>query len=1183
MTEKTDTATEGMKVADMVKHGDYAGAVKEAQAYLIELQQRDPEHYKQQAKAFTDELIKDGGLPLLELEFGSPDNLKLGKLDRASLTSFEQSTTDPLAAALADALLSKWNVIESGAYGTDSKIAIDAYCESHKRQEIHDGATVMYDSGVPPKVTEIIYQNGTSIEFMYSADGKVTFQTDNPVLNALLVQAKDSQSLAVDNYGDITVKAANAIFTYQTDGSVVTKDVNGVITGIEVPGKTPVLAGDDVLARHFADELEQAFQKSGDDRAAALKLVNDEMMNFIINQKDPSAAQKALFDKVTAQLALDGKLGSELFETFAHQDVLQASINGNKYQGWYHGDTLSAYAATSAIGDNDFLAVVHRLLAAGFAKNFVAIDVAANGGGTDNMAGDGDLQAWKDKSEGRAAVELLLADMAQRRGVTLFDDLYHGREITKNEIQDCLTKDQALLTDKEIAALNFMLQHYDEIAGKNSGQLTEYALKVYATDRGSSSEIAAFYGDLVSGPSALIKGFNGSETFLTPDQQAQQAKAFRDWMAIDTIASLGAVDADKIIGALDGMTAAERASLEKAYEEKYHSSLRHDLKWRLGDKYADAASILDRPDGKADAASHIHIALTRLDAEFAPFRGYGYKIDNFSMNDAQKGALKDIRDTLSVLNSVQLAELRADYLRKYGISLEDALLKADDIPKPTVDTIKIYLDAGGTDKRVNDINIVDNLGKIALDAKDLRMFEEAFRGASPEARAAFKQKYGELAVKTAFPDCYDQLIALDYLNFGRAQLSTVAAQDTHWLHTNKEAIVTALENATDDERAMFKRGRDLAMNSDTSKLSGADLDAYNYYAKLHSALKNAAYDWEVDGWESKLLYKDSNFIKDFTATHHDGALGSGIGSWTDSYAIQDVFRNMSKSDWDLLTYKGVSGLNADDKAKYDLGEKALADARTGKKLSDAEQQLADFAKSVDDKTAQSSAFKFDIQHALLDIWMNDDDRARIMKIYNFKLNAATWEDANKCPDILDLFNLYKDKGFLGAYYRDHNKLIDGVLSMSDSEQKEYWQGKQLQASGRTDLNDHEKAMVSFAVALDDNVKNYLDNGAMKEAAQKYLFELASSKDGNMVPSNLVNFLHDAATGKSALTLSNDINSDTTGTIKSWAAQNKDMVMQILNSALDKSNIPSGISYSLDGTPLYPATDPRDLTCRYELR
>ncbi|MBS1957317.1 MAG: dual specificity protein phosphatase family protein [Cyanobacteria bacterium SZAS-4] len=1164
MPDFTESKTEGAKVADKVKHGDFTGAIQEAQEYLKELQKRDPEHYKQQAQAFTDELVRDGGLPLLEFELGTADHLHTENFDKAALTAFEQTTQDPLAAALADLLLSKWDTLPLTG-DTTLKSAVDQYCENRDRIELHDGASVMYDSSTPPKVMAIYYADGTNVEFIRDAEGKLTLQTDNAALNGILTNT-DGQTLAVDTYGNITLRSETGSLVFQTDASLVRLDAHGIV----MPSDGHQT--EDLLARHYADEIELAFQKSGTERDETLRAINNEMLTYIQSQPDQISAQSSIFGKVTAQLALDGQLGNGLYETFAHNDALQNSINGSKYQGWYHGDTLNAYAASSAAQDtNDPLSAIHRMFAAGFATNFNAIDIAANGGNTDNMAGDGDLQTWKDKSAGRAAAEVLLISVENLRGIPLFDNLYNGREITKEQIQDCLSKDRALLTTREIDALNFLLTNFDEIAGKNGNQLTEFALKVYATDRNSSAETAYAYSDATS--AQQLRGWNDLAPAVTPDQQHQQVTALRTWMGIDTIGSLGSVDSEKILGALNGMTAAERTSLEKAYEATFHSSLRHDLQWRLGDKYPQAESILDRADGKADVASHIHNALNVLESEFAPWRDGGFAINDFPQTDAQKGALKDIRDTLSVLNSMQLAELRADYLSKYGISLDEALLHADDIEPATSQTIALYLQAGGTDKRTNDTEFVESLAVIALQSKDLRMFEEAFRGSSDAARAAFKTKYGESTVKNAFGDCYEQMIALDYLNFGRAQLATVAAQDTHWLHTNKDAILVACKNATPEEREQFTHGRELAQNADISKLQGKDLEDYNYYKQLHAALKNAAYDWEVNGWEAAILYPDSTFIRDFTATHHDGALGSAIGSWTDSYMIQDVFRNMSESDWELLTYKGVEGLNAEDKAKYDSGKVLLAKAAEGVALTADEQKLADFTKSVDDKVELSKSFNIDVRSALAAIWMNDDDRNRVNEILNFKVAAASFEDSNSCPNILDLFELYKDKGVFGAYYRDHNKLIDGVLNMSAEEQKEYWLGKQIQSSGKTELTNEEQLALNFATSLDNNVNSYLDNGAMKDAAQRYLSDLAATTTGEREPSLLVNFLHDAAVGKSALTLANDIANDPSGTIKEWARLNPEAANNLIEQALYKCDIPSGITYGSDGSMIYPTVDP----------
>ncbi|HNA74875.1 MAG TPA: LysM peptidoglycan-binding domain-containing protein, partial [Candidatus Obscuribacter sp.] len=252
---------------------------------------------------------------------------------------------------------------------------------------------------------------------------------------------------------------------------------------------------------------------------------------------------------------------------------------------------------------------------------------------------------------------------------------------------------------------------------------------------------------------------------------ADKARAEKAAEAIDQAANGGflgiGTDKKAIEEQLKGKSKEELQAIDEAYKKRTGISLKDELRDELSG--SDLTRALNLADGHNDDAARINVAL-----EEHKEWGLGAR--------SNSNIEKDLRDTISTLNSKQVEELDRTYQERYGKSLKDVLKDDPNLPKETKEALGIYLK--GTDKMTPADTLA--VAQIGLDSKNTDIFQEAFRGASPEARAQFLSDGGEDKVKKAFGSAsYDDTTgettysrnsevdrAMDYVKQGKLDAST---------------------------------------------------------------------------------------------------------------------------------------------------------------------------------------------------------------------------------------------------------------------------------------------------------------------------------------------------------------------------------------------------------------------------
>ncbi|HEY9679689.1 MAG TPA: FHA domain-containing protein [Drouetiella sp.] len=463
-------------------------------------------------------------------------------------------------------------------------------------------------------------------------------------------------------------------------------------------------------------------------------------------------------------------------------------------------------------------------------------------------------------------------------------------------------------------------------------------------------------------------------------------------------------DANKIMQLLGPLGAADRATLEKVYHDKYDAnggadSLRRDLKSKLGDyDFRHSEAALNAPDGRTNDAGALMTAIAH------------------AHDDKDRGNA-EIRAVLQTLNTKQLAQLDEDFKKQYGKSYVDALNENGDLTKATKDALPLL--EKGVDKRTSED--LQKLAHIAVDNGDPRLFSEAIRGDSPEAVAARKailadenfknqiaEKFPSPAVQSGVDTTgmsFDQKadpVALDYLQEGRISLATIAKQDTgKWIFDNKDNLELAAKNASPKERQDYAAGRDLA-ESGNAPANDQEKQQLDYYNKIHAALKNGGNDREVSIWEDELIHGRETLISQLAKTHSDG-WAFGLGSGTNKNDLMTAVENMSKDDWTLL--KGPDGAKYRKELQESLStyadptERARVEAMLNEKLSkDSYEDAAKVHRNLQDTIADNKG------HVFLGMGTSYDGKNILQKFTNMSAeDAAKYKNDPEFKKQLDQF------------------------------------------------------------------------------------------------------------------------------------------------------------------------------------
>lgn len=362
-------------------------------------------------------------------------------------------------------------------------------------------------------------------------------------------------------------------------------------------------------------------------------------------------------------------------------------------------------------------------------------------------------------------------------------------------------------------------------------------------------------------------------------------------------------DKDTIYATLENKTEAERKMIKEIWDRKYKDKYGWDLEKEFEDemKGSDlekAKSLLTRPDG-ADNAGTIRQALVE--------RGETFGRSNTELE-------KIVRNSLETMSSAEIAKTDAEYRRRYGVGLSDAIQNDPNLSKETKAAAAVYIK--GHDQRTP-----EDTKKLAVDAANAgnaEMFQEAMRRAPKEVRDYFAGPEGQKLIKDNFEGHWYHAFTFglsgnvtdtqlghvqDYAEYGKLSVATQVSDNRSWLGDNEEAIEQSLANMSKEERDRYALGKRIA-NNETLETPVSEADrkkALDYYSKTHEQLKAAAGKWfsgdsqvnELAKWEDMITQKGGSLVTQL-ANHR--------GNIYDS-SMQDVIstvENMSKEDWERL-------------------------------------------------------------------------------------------------------------------------------------------------------------------------------------------------------------------------------------------------------------------------------------------
>lgn len=474
------------------------------------------------------------------------------------------------------------------------------------------------------------------------------------------------------------------------------------------------------------------------------------------------------------------------------------------------------------------------------------------------------------------------------------DELYNATEGLWFRTDEAKTKEILRgLNEKERKAL-------DEIyAEKNKGKHIDQMLRQEMSDKDLTESLTLLNAkDKVTG--------------------VDKGKAERAAEAIDNAANggfLGIGTSKKAIEEqLKGKSQEELKAIDEAYKARTGNTLNYELE--------DELSGSDLTKAKELAAGHNDDA-ARIKTTLEEHKEWGWSAR--SNNNCEK----DLRDTISTMNSQQIAELDKTYQERYGKSLRETLTEDKNLPQETKDALNIYLK--GSDKMTPaDTQAV---AEIALKSGNNEMFQEAFRNASPEARQQFLANGGEDKINEAFGTAYtneytgeatysanaETQRAMDYVKQGKLDTSTKISDNTGTFNDNEDAIEQSLVQMTPAERESYKRGKQLA-DTDPSILTNAEKEKVDYYNKVHTALDKAGNDREIAKWEDMIVNgKDGSLITKLAA--HGGMIDDGMGE------VLGTIEDMSKSDWEKLKTDPEYRKEVEKTLAIDLSDSEMARAR----------------------------------------------------------------------------------------------------------------------------------------------------------------------------------------------------------------------------------------------------------------
>lgn len=360
-------------------------------------------------------------------------------------------------------------------------------------------------------------------------------------------------------------------------------------------------------------------------------------------------------------------------------------------------------------------------------------------------------------------------------------------------------------------------------------------------------------------------------------------------------------------------TPEERTRLDELYRQRTGHGIEDELEDELSG--SDLARSMELWKGSGTDVSRVYVGLIE-------HKEWGIGARSNEIIE------KDLRDTISTLNSTQIEELDRDYRQAHGVGISDALLQDENLPESTRQALEIYLK--GTDKRTPEDTA--KLAEISLSAGNLDMFEETFRDASPEARTKFLENNGEAKIMSAFGTVVDDGTgmgttylanedtrhALEYARIGKLSAATRIGDNTGIFNDNEEAIELTLKSLRPEERRSYLEGKRLAESGSTD-LSQGQKDDLDYYNRLHSAMKGAGNDREMAKWEDMIANPDGSLVGKLA--EHGGIIDDSVGD------VLETIEDMSEEDWKKLKQSPEHRREIERVLAADLSDSEMARAR----------------------------------------------------------------------------------------------------------------------------------------------------------------------------------------------------------------------------------------------------------------
>ncbi len=449
------------------------------------------------------------------------------------------------------------------------------------------------------------------------------------------------------------------------------------------------------------------------------------------------------------------------------------------------------------------------------------------------------------------------------------------------------------------------------------------------------------------------------------DEKAMEAavKSIREATKKDQWVDTG-TDEDAIMAVLKDKTEAERKAIARIYKDKYGKTLEDDLRSEMSGTDLDRAlTYLNRKDGNAMDATIVKAALDER--------------KNWFFGRSDRNCEKDVRDTISTMNSKQIQELDQEYKTKYGKSLEQALFADSSLSSETKEALKIYLK--GTDKRTDEDT--RKLTDIALKSRNIDMFQETMRAASPAARKEFLDNGGERKLAVAFFNNQDDFKhAMEYAKQGELSAAAKVRDNTHWHGDNEKAIEATLAQMTAEQRKAYFDGKALSEGKSVEGLTAQQQQhARDYYKELHSALDSAGNSTEVKRWEDMIDTKGGTLVS--RVTDRKSFWGDDVDG-----VLSDI-EGMDAKEWARL--------------KHD------------------------------------SAYRKKVEESL-DTFLDESEMKRVRDLLDRKVAASTFEESVKSGrrDLIDGINDNTNRGFLWLNNKE-DQILEKIERMTPEEQKRY--------------------------------------------------------------------------------------------------------------------------------------------------